>query len=130
MCQGQGKAVAGVEDRADFQSALNQLKAQILGFAPSAKIEAVRFRSVPFAQPTAELPSEDPEKDEMRRAKREKERVAAWKAQQEEEENKGKKGKKGVDDEVPSQEKVYIDAKGKRKVAFIKKDVSSRCLPC
>ncbi|KAK4684135.1 nucleolar protein 12, partial [Tremellales sp. Uapishka_1] len=120
------------EIQADFalpppQSALNQLKTHILSFVPSAKIEAIRFRSVAFAQPTAEMPSEDPEKDEARRVKREKERAAAWRANQEDGDDKDKKKDK---DEVVDQPKSYMDAKGKRKVAFIKKDFHSELESC
>ena len=112
------------------QTALHQLKTHLLTFAPTAKIESVRFRSVPFANPTATLPSEDPEKDESRRVKREKERASAWRAQQEADEAVGKgKGKRArEDDHVPENAKVFLDAKGKRKVAFIKKDVSRRII--
>lgn len=84
-----------------------------MSFVPSAKIESLRFRSVAFATPTAALPTEDPEKDANQRAKREKERAAAWKAKQ---------NTDGEDAEL-DKAKVFIDAKGKRKVAFIKKDV-------
>lgn len=92
---------------------MKQLRAHIMSFVPSAKIESLRFRSVAFATPTAALPTEDPEKDANQRAKREKERAAAWKAKQ---------NTDGEDAEL-DKAKVFIDAKGKRKVAFIKKDV-------
>lgn len=88
-----------------------------MSFVPSAKIESLRFRSVAFATPTAALPTEDPEKDANQRAKREKERAAAWKAKQ---------NADGEDAEL-DKAKVFIDAKGKRKVAFIKKDVRPPC---
>lgn len=103
------------------QSALHQLRSHLLSFAPTAKIESIRFRSVPFASATAALPSDDPEKDEGKRAKREKERAAAWKAQQDGLEGGGKRALEEVD-----RAKTYMDSKGKRKVAFIKKDVSKR----
>ncbi|KAK8861586.1 hypothetical protein IAR55_002409 [Kwoniella newhampshirensis] len=113
-------------DVAKSKSALHQLRSHLLTFAPTAKIESIRFRSVPFATPTAALPTDDPEKDENQRAKREKERAKAWRSQQEAE---GPKSKKRGDDEVDAA-KVFIDAKGKRKVAFIKKEFHSELGSC
>ncbi|WVQ74621.1 hypothetical protein IAR50_004222 [Cryptococcus sp. DSM 104548] len=97
-------------DAAKSKAILNQLKAHIKSFVPTAKIESVRFRSVAFATPTDSVPTEDPEKDAISRAKREKLRTAAWRK------------KDDKDNEAVDEHKVYIDAKGKRKVAFIKKD--------
>ncbi|OXG50468.1 nucleolar protein 12 [Cryptococcus neoformans c8] len=107
-------------DAAKSKSILKQLRAHIMSFVPSAKIESLRFRSVAFATPTAALPTEDPEKDANQRAKREKERAAAWKAKQ---------NTDGEDAEL-DKAKVFIDAKGKRKVAFIKKDFHSEIDSC
>ncbi|KGB78310.1 nucleolar protein 12 [Cryptococcus deuterogattii R265] len=107
-------------DAAKSKSTLKQLRAHIMSFVPSAKIESLRFRSVAFATPTAALPTEDPEKDANQRAKREKERAAAWKAKQ---------NADGEDAEL-DKAKVFIDAKGKRKVAFIKKDFHSEIDSC
>jgi nucleolar protein 12 len=75
------------------------------------------LRSVPFAAPTAA--SADTEEEGQRRAKREKERARAWKEQQE----LLKTGDKRVKEDLDTS-KTYIDAKGKRRVAFIKKEVS------
>lgn len=109
---------------------LRRLQAHLVSFAPSAKIESVRFRSVPFAAPTAEMPIDETnpeakEKEEARRAKREKERIAAWKASQEEKGLAPDKGKKKRDEEEEKADeaaKVFQMPKEKRKVAFIKKD--------
>ncbi len=100
---------------------LHQLHAHLLSLAPTAKIESVRFRSVPFATPTAALPSDEPGKDdgERKRVKREKERASAWRAQQDVLEGGDKRALEEVD-----RAQTFIDSKGKRKVAFIKKDVS------
>ncbi|WVO18633.1 hypothetical protein L204_106352 [Cryptococcus depauperatus] len=107
-------------EAAKSKRALKQLKAHIKSFVPTAKIESIRFRSVAFATPTAPVPTDDPEKDASQRAKREKERTAAWKAKQ------------NADDEDASldKSKVFIDAKGKRKVAFIKKEFHSEIDSC
>ncbi|WWC87892.1 uncharacterized protein L201_002790 [Kwoniella dendrophila CBS 6074] len=110
------------------KSALHQLQQHLLSFVPSAKIESVRFRSVPFAAPTASLPTDDPEKDATQRAKREKERAAAWRAQNESFDLPVKKSR--VDNDVPDQGKIFLDSKGKRKVAFIKKDFHSELASC
>ncbi|KAK6907345.1 hypothetical protein I203_101338 [Kwoniella mangroviensis CBS 8507] len=113
---------------AQSKSALHQLRQHLLSFVPSAKIESVRFRSVPFAAPTASLPTDDPEKDATQRAKREKERTAAWRAQHEGIVFPIRKSR--GDDEEPEQGKVFLDSKGKRKVAFIKKDFHSELASC
>jgi nucleolar protein 12 len=38
-----------------------QLQRHILSFAPTAKIESIRFRSIPFQVPTTKLPDSDDE---------------------------------------------------------------------
>ena len=108
-----------------FQSSLSQLRAHILTFTPTAKIESARIRSIPFATPTAALPTEGDDDDatSRKRAKREKERAAAWRSVQDVLEYGDKREKEEVDTS-----KTFIDAKGKRKVAFIKKDVSEKNL--
>ncbi|EIW66582.1 hypothetical protein TREMEDRAFT_70147 [Tremella mesenterica DSM 1558] len=115
---------------AKVKSALTKLRAHILSYAPSAKIESVRFRSVPFATPTSILPSDNPEKDETRRLKREKERAATWREQIDHDPKSKSKTKSRDDEEVVDTSKVYIDAKGKRKVAFIKKDFHDQAATC
>jgi nucleolar protein 12 len=74
---------------------------------------------VPLATPTEALPGEDSEKDANKREKREKERVAAWRAQRDALEAGGRAA------EEADNAQTFIDSKGKRKVAFIKKDVSA-----
>jgi len=95
------------------------LGAHLLSFAPSAKIESIRFRSIPFATATSALPADEPENDNGKREKREKQRAAAWRAQKDVLESGDQRALEEVD-----QAKTFIDSKGKRKVAFIKKDVS------
>ena len=91
-----------------------QLIAHLLTFAPSAKVESVRFRSIAFKTPTSGVPG-DEDKDKHKR--RESERASAWKAEQ----AKLKAG--GKEAEEADSAKSFLDAKGKRKVAFIKKEV-------
>lgn len=106
------------------------LKRHLLSFAPSAKIESVRFRSVAFSAPTSgpdpsekKPDAEEEAKEASRREAREKERAAAWKATQAGSSVGGRGNRRG-DDEVTDKSKSFLDNKGKRKVAFIKKDVS------
>ena len=103
------------------KSTLHQLRAHLISFVPTAKIESIRFRSIPFARATTALPSDDPEKDDGKRVKRERERAAAWKAQQDILQSGDKRALEDVD-----RAKSFIDSKAKRKVAFIKKDVGLR----
>lgn len=92
-------------------------------FVPTAKIESVRFRSVAFSKPVVALPDDDEDaKGEGKRARREKARAAAWRNAQDADEGRGTR--RGEDD-VVDKSKSFLDAKGKRKVAFIKKDVST-----
>jgi len=108
-----------------LQSAQHQLRAHLLSFAPSAKIESIRFRSVAFSTPTSGNPAGDlDEKEANKRAKREKERAAQWRATQAEGSTTGGAGNRRGDDEVVDKSKSFIDSKGKRKVAFIKGEVS------
>ena len=103
------------------QSALSQLRHHLLTFASGAKIESTRFRSVPFAAPTTARPIPAGEKSNGRGSKEiggsvgsnshGKQRAAAWRAE-------------AGDGEGKDDSKVWLDSKGKRKVAFIKKDVS------
>jgi nucleolar protein 12 len=91
-----------------------QLIAHLLTFAPTAKVESVRFRSIAFKNPTSGVPGEE---GESKIKKRESERASAWKAEQ----AKLKAG--GKEAEEADAAKTFLDAKGKRKVAFIKKNV-------
>lgn len=121
-------SVAGEACKAHFmanrQSAQTALKAHIRSFVPTAKIESVRFRSVAFSKPVVSLPDDDDDaKAEGKRARREKNRAAAWRDAQEVDGEK--KGSRRGEDEFADKSKSYLDAKGKRKVAFIKKDVSA-----
>lgn len=95
------------------------MKAHILSFVPGAKIESARLRSVPFATPTTGTGADD-EAEGAKRAKREKERAQAWRTQQDVLKHGDKKDKEELDTS-----ESFIDSKGKRKVAFIKKEVSS-----
>jgi nucleolar protein 12 len=79
--------------------------------------------------PVDETNPEAKEKEEARRAKREKERVAAWKASQEEKGlDKGKKKRDEEEAKADEAAKVFMMPKEKRKVAFIKKEVRTLLL--
>lgn len=106
-----------------IQSAQSQLRTHLLTFAPTAKIESIRFRSIPFATPTDGVPDAMDEDDKNKRVKREKLRAAAWREEQDKLESVDKRDREEAD-----KAKSFIDAKGKRKVAFIKKDVSRSSL--
>lgn len=123
-------------EAAQGKSGTNALKRHLLSFAPSAKIESVRFRSVAFSAPTAGpadsgaaagSEKEKAAEEESRRQAREKERVEQWKASQSGSTVGGRGNRRG-DDEVVDKSKSYLDKSGKRKVAFIKKDVSGMLL--
>lgn len=103
-----------------------------MSFAPTAKIESVRFRSVSFATPTAALPGHEDESPAAatRRVEREKERVAQWKATQASGSTTGGAGNRRGDDEVVDKSKSFLDSKGKRRVAFIKHEFHSDAATC
>ncbi|BEJ16135.1 hypothetical protein CspHIS471_0507400 [Cutaneotrichosporon sp. HIS471] len=111
------------------------LKRHLVTFAPTAKIESVRFRSVAFSTPTSAVEAgekkgdTDEAKDATRREEREKERAATWKASQAGSSVGGRGNKRG-DDDVVDKSKSFLDNKGKRKVAFIKKDFHSEADSC
>jgi nucleolar protein 12 len=84
---------------------------------------------VAFATPTAGNPDAD-DKEATKRAQREKERAAQWRATQAEGSTTGGAGNRRGDDEVVDKSKSFLDSKGKRKVAFIKGDFHSDSASC
>ncbi|KAI0647963.1 hypothetical protein C8Q79DRAFT_906572 [Trametes meyenii] len=88
-----------------------QLKRHILSFVPSAKIESVRFRSVAFKKPTAELPTDDDGKPKKTRA-HDRDRTAAWRADQ-----------GGDADGEAESKKSFLTPKEKKRIAFIKQEI-------
>lgn len=99
---------------------MHQLHAHLLTALPSlAKIESTRFRSAAFANTTEELPAENEEKEAQRSANRARERTRAWR---EEEERKGVKDDGAA---VLDAKKTFMTPEEKKRVAFIKKDVSA-----
>ncbi|KAI0667613.1 hypothetical protein C8Q78DRAFT_993946 [Trametes maxima] len=88
-----------------------QLKRHVLSFVPSAKIESVRFRSVAFKKPTAELPTDDDGKPKKTRA-HDRDRTAAWRADQ---------GGDGDGEAEPK--KSFLTPKEKKRIAFIKQEI-------
>ncbi|ORX36528.1 hypothetical protein BD324DRAFT_629236 [Kockovaella imperatae] len=111
---------------ATSKSSLSHLRQHLLTFCSGAKIESVRFRSVPFATPTTARPLAEKDKagkdqassnPSNSRQEREKQRAAAW------------RGEAGAET-GPGAEKVFLDSKGKRKVAFIKKEFHASAKTC
>ncbi|KLO09865.1 hypothetical protein SCHPADRAFT_978959, partial [Schizopora paradoxa] len=97
------------------RSLSKKLKRHITEHVPRSSIESIRFRSVPFQNPTSKLDSDDkkppPKKEEVsERDQREQKRTADWREKQ----------KKGADDEVKEDEKKYMTPGQKRRLAFIK----------
>ncbi|KAI0927057.1 hypothetical protein AcV5_007696 [Taiwanofungus camphoratus] len=98
-----------------------QFKRHILSFVPTAKIESVRFRSVAFQKPTAELPTLDEPgkaKSDLKSVAKEREkegrehdreRAASWRAT------------KGQEEEEPG--KTFLTPKEKKRIAFIKHEI-------
>lgn len=104
-----------------MQPFLHQLHAHLLASIPNAKIESTRFRSVAFSKPTEELPAQDAKEEENRAKARQKERAKSWR----EEIMISKEGGAGKGGEAEMDKgKSYLTPGEKRKVAFIKKDVS------
>ena len=105
-----------------------QLQRHILTFAPTAKIESVRFRSIPFQTPTSKLPTSDndegdnassktklkPQQQTPRKEARphDRERASVWRS-------------KTIDKDeavMKQDEKKYITPGQKKKIAFINQE--------
>lgn len=100
-----------------MQPAQKQFKRHILSFVPSAKIESVRYRSVAFKKPTAELPDDSRKTSHANKPSKPREhdrdRAAAWRANE-----------KDDDDEAAvAPQKQYLTPKEKKRVAFIKHEI-------
>ncbi|KAI1790154.1 hypothetical protein LXA43DRAFT_1017651 [Ganoderma leucocontextum] len=93
--------------------AQKQFKRHILSFVPSAKIESVRYRSVAFKKPTAELPDDNRKTSHKPSKTREhdRDRAAAWRANEDE------------DEAAATPQKQYLTPKEKKRIAFIKHDI-------
>ncbi|KAI0720590.1 hypothetical protein C8T65DRAFT_567599, partial [Cerioporus squamosus] len=88
-----------------------QFKRHILSFVPSAKIESVRFRSVAFQKPTAELPTEDGKtKPKSKTREHDRDRAALWRGEDRDEA-----------EAAPS--KRFLNPKEKKRIAFIKHEI-------
>lgn len=104
-----------------MQPLQKQLKHHIVASMPTAKIESIRFRSIPFQAPTTKLEdeSEDPNKKAEPSKKEprvhEKERASVWRSKLD-----------GQDDENMSKdEKRYLNPSQKKKIAFINQEFHS-----
>jgi len=103
-----------------------ELQRHILAFVPTAKIESVRFRSIPFQTPTYKLPTSDDEGDDIKTKLKpqapkkgarphDREHASVWRS-------------KAVDKDeavVKQDEKKYITAGQKKKIAFINQEFHS-----
>jgi nucleolar protein 12 len=109
----------------DTQPLKKSLQRHILSFLPTAKIESIRFRSIPFQTPTAKLPGSDDEGENptSRTATRpkkgprthEKERASAWRSKLDEED----------EESVQKDDKKYLNPAQKKKIAFINQEFHS-----
>lgn len=98
-----------------------QLFSHLTSFAPNAKVESIRFRSVAFAAPTvSEAQIENKAEEEAKAAGRERQRASAWKKEHGDE---PARGRKAGDEE--NEGKTFFKPGERRKVAFIKKDFHS-----
>ncbi|KIM43189.1 hypothetical protein M413DRAFT_444003 [Hebeloma cylindrosporum] len=101
------------------------LQRHILAFLPTAKIESIRFRSIPFQTPTAKLPGSDDEGEtpstktttQPKKGSRthEKERASAWRSKLDEKD----------EESVQKDEKRFLNPAQKKKIAFINQEFHS-----
>lgn len=89
---------------------------------PSAKIESVRFRSVAFAKPTAQLPSDDPSSSKSapqtktkEPRQHDRERTATWR------DSKGQR--EAAEEAAADAGKTFLTPKEKKRIAFIKQEI-------
>ncbi|KAF9483522.1 hypothetical protein BDN70DRAFT_873836 [Pholiota conissans] len=103
-----------------------QLKHHIVSFLPMAKIESIRFRSIPFQAPTAKLATSDDGGDKpnkkmsaegMKKTPRlhEKERASVWRSKLDENDN----------EDASNDEKRFLNSAQKKKIAFINQEFHS-----
>lgn len=109
------------------QPLLKKLKQHIVSRVPTAKIESIRFRSVPFQNPTSKLEPEQVEQKGKSKAaaekpstkqQRQQRRAADWREHGGPPENDR--------DEEKKDEKTYLSQKEKRRLAFIKGELHSQ----
>jgi nucleolar protein 12 len=95
-----------------------QLKRHVLAFVPGAKIESVRFRSLAFQKPTAQLPGSDDEGAKPKPAPapakdgraHDQARAASWRAAQPDRDESA----------LAQDAKKFLRTEEKKKIAFIK----------
>lgn len=90
-----------------------QLQRHLLAFVPGAKIESVRYRSVAFKKPTAELPTDATPGGKAKKPAREhtRDRTATWRADN------------PNDDEDAEPRKAFLMPNEKKRIAFIKHEI-------
>ncbi|EAU86400.2 RNA-binding protein [Coprinopsis cinerea okayama7 len=98
-----------------------QLQKHILALVPTAKIESLRFRSVPFQAPTAKLPDDGTDKptDKPKPKPRQHEldRASTWRSSK----DSSLQDKKD-EDALKKDEKRYLTPSQKKKIAFINQE--------
>src|SRR5258706_2124404 len=95
-----------------LQPLKKQLQRHILSFVPTAKVESIRFRSIPFQVPTTKL-SDSGEEGDSQTSKKEarthvKQRTSNWRANQ-----------AAKEEDMKSDEKTYLTHAQTKKIAFI-----------
>ncbi|KAF9046556.1 hypothetical protein BJ165DRAFT_1472681 [Panaeolus papilionaceus] len=96
-----------------------QLQRHVLSFVPSAKVESIRFRSIPFQAPTAKLP-DDEDSNKPSKSKpptkepraHDKERTSAWRSKVDQQDEQS----------VKKDEKRFLTPSQKKRVAFINQE--------
>ncbi|KAF8799366.1 hypothetical protein BYT27DRAFT_7227870 [Phlegmacium glaucopus] len=105
-----------------------QLQRHILTLVPTAKIESIRFRSIPFQAPTSKLPTSDDEGDSNNTKTKLKPQTPKKEVRPHDRERTSIWRSKAVDEEeavVKKDEKKYITPSQKKKIAFINQEFHS-----
>ncbi|KAL4081123.1 hypothetical protein J3A83DRAFT_4367556 [Scleroderma citrinum] len=99
---------------AKTRSLQKQLRRHILASLPMAKVESVRFRSIPFQTPTSKLPSDADTSDDKKKVRQhERDRASSWREVN------------SKDDTPKVEEKKFLTPNQKKKIAFINHDIHS-----
>ncbi|KIY51514.1 hypothetical protein FISHEDRAFT_36944 [Fistulina hepatica ATCC 64428] len=91
------------------KSSVNQLRRHILAHVPTAKIESMRFRSVPFQKPTTKVEDDDSKAAKGSASRdHDRERASSW-----------RKAHEAAEENTKGETKQYLTPQQKKKVAFI-----------
>ena len=109
-----------------FKPLAKQLKRHILSFVDGARIESIRFRSIPFQTPTSKLPEDDDDKSKSTPKPKETrqhtlERSSTWRqAQSHSSSEKDTDTKDSLS--LSADNKSYLTPSQKKKIAFLHKE--------